>query len=141
MSFLEEAFPPAEGGCQCGAVRYRIAAPPQVIDICHCLQCRKHSGAAFVPWLVMNVADFAWTRGKPAGFESSPGSRRLFCRECGTPLGMTWAGEPHLIDVTVGSLDDAARFVPTAESFTKDRLPWARLVHRMADYPENSPSA
>ena len=140
MSFLDEAFPPVEGGCQCGAVRYRLAAPPQVVDICHCGQCRKQSGGAFIPWLVMHVDGFTWISGRPAAFDSSAGSHRLFCGDCGTPLGMTWASEPHLIDVTLGSLDDAARFVPTAESWTSARLPWARLAHRMADYPENSPS-
>ena len=135
------SFSPAEGGCQCGAVRYRVTAPPQVVDLCHCGQCRKASGAAFLPWLVMRADDFAWIGGAPARHQSSPGSHRLFCGACGTPLAMTWDPEPHLVDVTMGSLDDAARFVPTAESFTRYRLPWTRLVHAMADYPEHSPSS
>ena len=140
MRVAEEAFPPAAGGCQCGAVRYRVTAPPQMIDLCHCAQCRRASGSAFIPWLVLRVDDIAWTKGELAAFESSPGSKRLFCRDCGTPLAMTAVDEPHLIDVTLGSLDDATRFVPTAESWTSARLPWARLVHRMADHPENSPN-
>lgn len=133
-------FQPAEGGCQCGAVRYRIAAAPQVVDICHCGQCRRASGAAFIPWLVVRRADFAWTGGEAAAFESSPGSHRLFCRGCGTPLAMTWRGDAGLIDVTLGSLDEPQRFVPTAESWTSARLPWARLAHRMTDYPGDSPN-
>lgn len=140
MSVVHDPLPPADGGCQCGAVRYRIGAPPLLVDLCHCTQCRKQSGSAFIPWLVMHVDGFAWTRGKPAAFESSPGSHRLFCRDCGSALGMTWADEPHLLDVTLGSLDDPARFVPAAESWTSARLPWARLVHQMDDYPEDSPS-
>ena len=140
MSVAHDPFPPAEGGCQCGAVRYRVGAPPQGVDLCHCAQCRRQSGSAFIPWLVMRTEDFAWIAGKPARHESSPGSHRLFCRDCGTPLAMTWAAEPHLVDVTLGSLDDSSRFVPTAESWTSSRLPWARLVHRMVDHPEDSPS-
>ena len=112
-----------------------------MVDICHCGQCRRASGSAFIAWLVVQTGDLSWTRGEPASFESSPGARRLFCRDCGTPLAMTWREEPHLIDVTLGSLDDPARFVPTAESWTSARLPWARLVHQMTDYPQNSPNA
>lgn len=134
-------FRPVEGGCQCGAVRYRVTASPPVVDICHCGQCRRASGAAFIPWLVVQREGFAWTRGEPGSFDSSPGAQRLFCRDCGTPLAMTSGAEPRLIDVTLGSLDEPARFVPTAESWTSVRLAWARLVHRMADYPQNSPDS
>src|SRR5260370_24713374 len=37
-----------EGGCACGAVRYRLTAPPLIVHACHCRDCQKQSGSAFV---------------------------------------------------------------------------------------------
>ena len=59
------------GGCQCGAIRFALSAPPAKISICHCRMCQKASGAPFASFADIEHSDFAWTRGKPAAFQSS----------------------------------------------------------------------
>ncbi|MBI5505337.1 MAG: GFA family protein, partial [Deltaproteobacteria bacterium] len=75
-----------EGGCLCGAVRYRIQGEPIVSATCQCRSCRKASAAAIVPWLHVRTHDLSFTCGEPVGFESSPSVTRTFCGRCGTPL-------------------------------------------------------
>src|SRR5437764_15066463 len=37
-----------EGGCACGAVRYRLTSEPMFVHCCHCLNCQRQTGSAFV---------------------------------------------------------------------------------------------
>ena len=74
------------GGCQCGAIRFAVSKAPAKISICHCRMCQKASGAPFASFADIEHEDFAWTRGKPAAFQSSSIAERDFCSACGTPL-------------------------------------------------------
>jgi hypothetical protein len=123
---------PLEGGCLCGAVRYRISEPALSAGICHCRTCRRASGAQSVAWATIPSGGFAVTRGEPARHASSPGVERRHCAACGTSL--TWQGEPGTIDVTLASLDDPEALPPGAEIWLSHRLTWepvaAGLPHR-----------
>jgi len=79
---------PMAGGCQCGAVRYRVTAAAREIYHCHCSMCRKLHGALYATWAVVPRGHIEVTRGADAlaAFESSPGVRRRFCRTCGCQL-------------------------------------------------------
>jgi hypothetical protein len=132
-------FRPAEGGCLCGRLRYRIAAAPLLADLCHCVQCRKASGAPYIAWIAVRPRDLVWTRGTPARFESSPGNFRHFCRDCGTPLVMTGGSDPDKIGVTTGSLDEPDRFPPKAEGFVSQRLAWLHPLPGLAQHPRDNP--
>ncbi|MGD9744630.1 MAG: GFA family protein [Hyphomicrobium sp.] len=132
-------FLPAHGGCLCGALRYRISAPPLLADICHCVQCRKQSGAPYLPWIAVAAAEFAWIKGKPARFESSPGNYRHFCADCGSPVVMTGGLEPDKYGVTIGSLDEPNRFPPTVEAFTVRRLAWLHPMPGLAQHERGNP--
>jgi hypothetical protein len=109
------------GGCLCGAVRYRIAAEPLSVSICHCATCRRSAGAQSVAWAVVPAAAFTLA-GRTARFESSPGVERSHCPTCGTSL--TWRGEAATVDVTLASLDDPGALVPSAEIWLSHRLVW-----------------
>lgn len=114
----------AEGGCLCGAIRYRVTGAPSWSVICHCRACRKAAGAPSVAWLTFDPAGFTVLRGVPGRFVSSPGVVRTFCDACGTAL--TYANEqrPGEIDVTTASLDDESRYPPTGEVWLSHRLSW-----------------
>jgi hypothetical protein len=92
---------PLTGGCQCGAVRYRVEGTVVDAGVCHCRMCQKAGGNFGMAFF--GAPDIEFTRGAPAAFESSPGVLRGFCCDCGTPLFMRYAGQPY--DVTIGSLD------------------------------------
>ena len=114
--------PVATGGCQCGAVRYALYAPPEG-SVCHCRMCQKAVGGPFAALAKVNKADLAWTRGRPASFQSSSAACRDFCANCGTPLTFRFLDAAHM-EVTIGSLDDPAATPARANFGTESRLPW-----------------
>jgi hypothetical protein len=128
----------AEGGCLCGAVRYRIAGPARATSLCHCRTCRLAAGAPAVAWVVVNAAAFQILSGTPAVFYSSPAIRRTFCGRCGTSLTYQRESEPQTIDITTASLDAPAAFPPTREIWLSHKVPWEHSHEQMAQYPESS---
>jgi hypothetical protein len=57
------------GGCACGAIRYRCAAPPVFCLNCHCRDCQRESGSAFMPVMAVPKAAFEIERGAPIYFD------------------------------------------------------------------------
>lgn len=130
-----------EGGCLCGAVRYRATAAPHTGTLCHCRSCRLASGAPSVAWTVFPVDAFAFTSGKPVEYESSPGVLRSFCRDCGTPLTYRRGAASRTIDVTTATLDAADEFAPVKEIWVAEKLSWERLNDDMLHFPASSVGA
>jgi hypothetical protein len=124
---MPETKPVMTGGCQCGAVRYALFGVP-VSTVCHCRMCQKAVGGPFAALSKVPIAQFAWTRGQPASFQSSSAAERHFCAACGTPLTFHYL-DGDAIEVTTGSLDQPA-LVPATKNFgVETRLPWIdRLI-------------
>ncbi len=74
------------GGCQCGAVRYRVDGELTWAHVCHCRMCQKASGNYFMALANAQKDEFVVTRGEISWFRSSDPVRRGFCKDCGTPL-------------------------------------------------------
>lgn len=117
-----------EGGCLCGAVRYRIQAEPLISGTCQCRSCRRAAAAAIVPWITVNSEYFAFTSGRPVEFNSSPPVTRSFCGCCGTQLTYRHASYVGKIDVTTCSLDDPEAFPPVGHAWTSHKLKWVKLA-------------
>ena len=115
---------PLEGGCLCGAVRYRIDAAPVDAGYCHCRMCQRASGAPVVAWLIVPRAGFAWVDGEPGLYRSSAGAERLFCRTCGSQLASRSIGQSDELEVTLASLDKPAEIRPTHHIWTASRIAW-----------------
>ena len=113
---------PIEGGCLCGAVRYRIEGEPLESGICHCATCRKAAGAQSVAWGTFPAEALVWTAAAPAAYRSSPAVVRTHCAACGTSL--TFQSATDSVDVTLGSLDDPEAVPPTKEGWLAHRLSW-----------------
>ncbi|TMG98954.1 MAG: GFA family protein [Betaproteobacteria bacterium] len=123
-----------EGGCLCGAIRYRIMGTALSRGICHCRTCRRASGAPSVAWVTFRSSDVSFLAGEPTIFRSSPPVLRTFCGRCGTPLTYRHASDPDAIDVTTVSLDIPERFAPEREIWTEDKLPWEALNDALPHY-------
>lgn len=122
---------PLSGGCQCGAVRYRLAALGKA-SICHCRMCQKAFGNYFAP--LVEVEGFEWTRGTRGSFASSNLSSRGFCRDCGTPLTLETPTENGLVhEVAVGSLDDPSAVEIEYHANVEDRLDVVMHLHEIPD--------
>ena len=111
------------GGCQCGAVRYRLDAVPSGANICHCRMCQKASGGPFMTFAGVPTASFVVTRGEIATFMSSDIAERGFCAACGVPLTYQGRGARH-VSVTLGSLDDPNAVRPEIQLGVESRLHW-----------------
>ncbi|AMO21712.1 GFA family protein [Ramlibacter solisilvae] len=128
-----------EGGCQCGAVRYRITGLPVMAALCHCAMCRRANAAPAVAWAMYQESQVEFTGSGPKFHESSPGCRRGFCANCGSQISFVADYIPGLIDITIGSLDDPAQVEPTFHYWESKRLPWLHLSDGLPRFPEFPP--
>lgn len=124
------------GGCQCGAVRYRVHGEVGYPHLCHCRMCQKASGNFFLPLIGAAKADFEWTRGEPTWFHSSKPVRRGFCNKCGTPLAFDTVGDDH-IAFTHGSLDDVSAVIPIEQSGVEGRVPFYHALFGLKETVSN----
>jgi len=115
------------GGCQCGAVRYALYAEPTNPHVCHCRMCQKAFGNYFAPLAGVKLDDFAWVKGTAGVFKSSEAVERGFCRDCGTPLFFRYPDRDR-ISLSLGSLDDPARVVPSRQFGVESRLPFVATL-------------
>lgn len=101
-----------EGGCYCGALRYKVEGDPLFKGQCHCRECQYVSGGSPNVTMAMPVAGFSYTKGEPAQFSRSDLENpvtREFCGTCGTHI---LARSPNLpaVLLKVGTFDDPAAF-------------------------------
>jgi len=129
-----------EGGCFCGAVRYQAEGPPRRVTHCHCLHCRRTSGAPFLTWAEFDPEHFKIVKGTPARCETRPLVTRQFCAACGTQLTFQDAEEPGSIDVTVASFDAPDEIIPEDHLWCDRMLPWIRLADQLPRYALSRPA-
>src|SRR6185436_2428547 len=107
-------MPTLSGGCACGAIRYTSTGDPLFALNCHCRDCQRESGSAFVPVLGVRKAGFVVARGSPRYFQiaadSGSTTTRAFCGDCGSPLFGLPGSAPEMVTIRAGSLDDPSGF-------------------------------
>jgi len=107
------------GGCQCGRIRYTAEIENFDAYLCHCRMCQRATGGVSIAFKNLPKAKRHWEH-EPEWYHSSPIARRPFCSACGTPLGFEFIDGENC-DLTVGSFDDAAPFVPTSQFGVESR--------------------
>lgn len=123
-----------EGGCRCGAVRYRATGEPQHVAICHCKDCRRSAGAPMVAWAMFSNESVT-VEGELTDYVSSPGVTRQFCGQCGT--GLFYHNPeifPDAVDIQTGTLDDAEALPPTAHIQMADAAAWMHTVDALPKF-------
>jgi hypothetical protein len=132
---------PITGGCLCGQVRYELRAEPTHLVDCHCLDCRRASGAPFVTWGTVQKSDLKIVCGEVRQF-SFAGRVRSFAGCCGTTLFFADNDCTPAIDIAIASLDQPEPYAPSRTIWVEDKLPWAildptRVIHeRGGDSPK-----
>lgn len=109
------------GGCQCGAVRFRVEGALGSASICHCRMCQKAFGNFYAPLVSVGEAKLIWTRDEPKRFQSSNHVKRGFCPQCGTPL--TYEA-PDGVALSIGAFDAPEEIQPTVQWGVEVRLPY-----------------
>ncbi|MBT3534487.1 MAG: GFA family protein [Rhodospirillaceae bacterium] len=127
----------AEGGCACGAVRYALRAKPIIVHACHCTDCQRITGTAFVlnAWIERDQVELL--SGEPVSFRFTDGGRNscvYFCSKCGTYVWTDY--RPGFWFVRVGTLDDPKQFKPDMHIFTRSKQPWLTLPEGVPAFEE-----
>lgn len=135
-----------EGGCRCGAVRYRLtieAMPP--VYCCHCLTCQTWSGSAFTQQALIGEGQIEVIAGEPEVYvnitASGSESVQRLCGTCHTRLWNTNSARPGVAVVRAGTLDASAELSPRAHIWTKRMQPWLVIDEGVPAWLENAPTA
>jgi hypothetical protein len=124
-----------EGGCHCGAVRYRIEGQPAHVALCHCSDCQASSGAPMVNWLALKEDELAVLAGELSTYVGKTGSQRQFCPLCGTGLFFRNAEFlPGIVDIQAVTLDDPGAFPPGAQIQCAERQEWMTALDQLPQF-------
>ena len=130
------------GSCLCGGVRYEAEGPLVGMARCHCVQCRKASGAEFATNGSVKKGSFRVTAGEQllGRWQSSPGQFRVFCGRCGSPLFKESANRPHEVRLRLGCLDTEQSEKPLLHVFVSEKPSWSEIADGLPQY-ERLPTA
>ena len=119
-----------EGGCSCGAVRYRLASEPLFVHCCHCLNCQRQTGSAFVINLLIESDRVELLAGRPEPVDvprDDGSAQRVYrCPDCQVAVFSEY-GSPAVKFVRGGTLDQPAGVAPDVHIYTRSKLPWVEL--------------
>jgi len=119
-----------EGGCSCGAVRYRVSGEPLIVHCCHCLNCQRQTGSAFVINVIIESDRVQVLTGDPTPVEvprERGATQRIYrCPECKVAVFSEYGG-PAIWFVRGGTLDDPSSVAPDVHIYTRSKLPWITL--------------
>jgi predicted nucleic acid-binding protein len=119
-----------DGGCACGAVRYRLTSDPMFTHCCHCLNCQRQTGSAFVINALIEADRVELLEGKPEAVDvpRDDGSKQRIsrCPNCQVAVFSDY-GRPEILFVRAGTLDQPSAVTPDVHIFTRSKLPWITL--------------
>src|SRR5206468_2554191 len=122
-----------EGGCLCGAVRFKAEGEPINVRICHCGNCQKAMGSPFFARALFNQSDLT-VQGGTARYASSEVLDRVFCKNCGTRL-FGWRRNGTVAGVALAAFDDRNAFAPTEHIWVAEKMHWVRLNDGLPQHP------
>jgi hypothetical protein len=124
-----------EGGCSCGGVRYRLTSEPLIVHCCHCRNCQRQTGSAFVINILIEAGHVEVT-GEPVavGVPRDDGTAQTIhrCLVCQVAVASEY-GRPEVWFVRAGTLDDPDAITPDVHIYTRSKVPWVVL-------PEGAPA-
>jgi len=131
-----------EGGCLCGAGRYRTDAEPLNQVICHCKTCQNNTGSAFsmnvaVPEDSLRVEGDARRRYEDRSGSSGQPFYRYYCGACGSHLYSHGPAYGPVAFIKSGTLDDATWLAPSVHIWCAEKLPWVEIPAGATQFPGN----
>jgi hypothetical protein len=129
-----------DGGCRCGAVRFRASAPPLVTMACHCTGCQRMTASAFSLSAAIPVESFALLQGAPVPGALRGEHRHMHCPQCMSWVYTHIAGMDWFVNVRATMFDDARWTKPFVETATDEKLAWVKTpaVHSFAGFPTDA---
>ena len=115
------------GQCLCGEITYSAYGEPVFTGNCHCKDCQRSSGSAFIPAMVFPEKDVV-VSGEVKYFDSQADSggmhRRGFCPNCGSQLFARFSNLPGVLGIKAGTLNESASYVPKLDFHVASAAPW-----------------
>jgi hypothetical protein len=119
-----------QGGCACGAVRYRLVSEPMFVHCCHCLNCQRQTGSAFVINLLIEADRLELLAGEPQAVDvprDDGSTQRIYrCPDCQVAVFSEY-GRPEVRFVRSGTLDDPSGITPDVHIYTRSKVGWLAL--------------
>ncbi len=126
-----------EGGCLCGAVRFRAEGEPLNVRVCHCRNCQKAMGSPFYARAMFPQTALA-VEGETSRYATSPRVERVFCTKCGTRL-FSWRTDGTAAGVALATFDDRNAFAPTEHIWVSMKMDWVKIEDHLPQYQESVP--
>jgi hypothetical protein len=128
-----------EGVCACGAVRYRLASDPLFVHCCHCRNCQRQTGSAFVINLLIEADRVELLAGAPQAVDVPRDDGRVQrihrCPQCQVALFSEY-GRPEVLFVRVGTLDDPSAITPDVHIYARSKVEWVSLPEGVPVFEE-----
>ena len=119
-----------EGGCACGVTRYRLTSEPLFVHCCHCLNCQRQTGSAFVINALIEADRVELLAGEPqpVSVPRSGGKKQRIwrCPACQVAVYSQYTRR-QMRFVRAGTLDDPSALAPDVHIYTRSKLPWVVL--------------
>jgi len=127
-----------DGRCACGNVRFRLTSKPMFVHCCHCRDCQRQTGSAFVINALIETDRIELLSGAPEPVAVPTDSGRPHdvyrCPGCKTALWSDYGRRPAIRFVRVGTLEDPASLLPDVHIYTRSKLPWVGLPENVAAF-------
>ena len=124
----------AEGGCLCGAVRYRVSGVIEESGYCHCRTCQRQSGAPVVAWFALAPSDFSYIKGVAKSHRASDHAAREFCGDCGSYLVFREDDTSQTLGVNTATLDEPMLSPPDFHIYCESRIGWFETADGLPRY-------
>lgn len=144
MSASESSEVVHEGGCLCGAIRYRVTQPIGKLIMCHCTDCQKASATGASVNAVVPTDHFEIRSGTPKVFskvvDSGNTLHRAFCGDCGSPIYTRRDNAPQVTVVKVGTLDAPVDMQVAMNIWTRSARPWMQVDPALENHEKGRPA-
>jgi hypothetical protein len=125
-----------DGGCHCGAITYEAEVDPDEVFVCHCTDCQRISGSAFRTVVPASGETFRFVTGEPKIYvktgDSGAERPQAFCRNCGSPIYSTSAGEgPKVYNIRVGTIRQRDQLRPKSQFWYRSAHDWVTDIESM----------
>ena len=126
------------GRCLCGEISFEYSGPENWRGHCHCESCRRNTSSPFTTWFGVPKHSCRFTGKEPKVYRSSPGARRLFCANCGTPMAFEHDKCPDEIYLYAASLEKPQEFSLQFHVHCSEQLPWIELGDGLPRYDQSA---
>lgn len=128
------------GHCECGQIQFEVDGDIEDYSHCHCSQCRRLHGAAYVTFAGVRRDEFRYLKGESTvgQYSSSSKNERVFCPTCGSSVLVIPNDEPDMLYIAMGLVDGDPSHPPAYHIFVGSRAAWHDIADDAPQFEENS---